>query len=263
MNMMRGLYHPGEYAVFVDDRSVIMTGSAGLDRLVALIGQDVTMLRLLTALSDGDLAATPSFAAAVVEDRHVVVAARGDHIVECHGSLVDGSAVTTWTERRFPVEDGSAFRLRTGDQQTATSGLPLDRGVVFASEITWSPGRTDVAPIPRAGRSDSSVAPKRGAALLPSGKRVEFSDVLVLGRAPQPPAGAIAVTIDDGAVSSTHAIVEHADGQLAVSDRSTNGTALSPPGQSQRARVTHDRTPLSPGSTLWLTDDIGVVIDLA
>lgn len=159
------------------------SGSALVESLWDQLGHEpgvVEVLQVLTAAFGSGLRTLPPFAVAVVVDRRVHVAVRGDLVVglehEGDGVLhVDGVDVTTWSER--VVDDVVELTIRTGSRQGAVASagtpredrpsFPLGAGVVLADSVSWElvarrarPVQAAAAP---AAATDFAAAPENAA----------------------------------------------------------------------------------------------------
>ncbi|OLT49391.1 hypothetical protein [Cellulosimicrobium sp. CUA-896] len=110
----------------------------------------VEVLQVLTGAFGSSLRTLPPFAVVVVSDGRTHVAVRGDLSVSlvlggAERVDVDGSAVTTWSER--VVEDVAEVLVRTGARPAPAGGVlldpaaswPLAAGVVLADAVAWRP----------------------------------------------------------------------------------------------------------------------------
>jgi hypothetical protein len=99
---------------------------------------------------------------------------------------------------------------------------------------------------------------------LPSGEVVEVASAAVIGRMRQADVNdVVSVVIDNPHVSATHVRLELIDGAIVVTDLSTNGTMVSPPGDTRRLLVKGEPTVVQPESTLSLADGIDVALTMS
>lgn len=280
---MSGSYHPGrEMVALLGAQVLVVTDSSVADRVVTLVGRDVSALEVVEALSAGTLADLPRLVAALVDGEDLVVVARGDFEVTCGALTIDASEVTTWLERRVTGGADEEVKVR-GARALDTTGaeLPVVEGVVLAGSVAWRAAPLDAkkrTTDPVSGESeredlevvestihDAAPGPRStvvGSVTLPDGEVVTFETTAALGRAPRSPDGAMSVAVEHPLVSSTHVMIEVQDCDLVLTDLSTNGTAISGPSGARRLLVPRSPTPVPGGSTVWLADDVGVVVDL-
>jgi hypothetical protein len=132
-------YLRGDLAGLVSAHTAVLVGaapeSALARRLWPLVAEEAPLDLLLDALAVDGLRNLPGFAVVRWSAGTAVVLVRGDIGVEVHTAgrpvAISGSAVTTWTERRFDTVDRVAIDAR----QAAGAELPLLGGVVAAGAL--------------------------------------------------------------------------------------------------------------------------------
>ena len=102
---------------------------------------------------------------------------------------------------------------------------------------------------------------------LSTGERIRIESTVVLGRRPQARHASSAdvpylVTIDNPYVSSTHLEIGFDGTQLQATDVSRNGTLIASPGETARAMVPGQVTPLDDGCILELTEGLTAKVSI-
>lgn len=133
---MNARYVPGDRVVAVTGRSVVMAASDRVAAVSALVEGAQTPLGVISALSGGDIARLPDFAAALLDGDDLVVLVRGPYSVRCGRQEWSGSDVATWREHRVPAADEVSI---DHGEPSDDRELPISAGVVLAAGVTWSP----------------------------------------------------------------------------------------------------------------------------
>lgn len=135
-------YRPGDALALVTGVGVVVTDPGQEDTLAALFEAPLKVPAVVEALTARGWSAVPDFACTVVEGDEVRVLVRGRHRVEIAGEVLEGHGVTTWSERSWPRSQVDSVVLRTGDDETggdasAAVRLPIEAGLVRASQVQW------------------------------------------------------------------------------------------------------------------------------
>ncbi|QYJ05603.1 FHA domain-containing protein [Nocardioides panacisoli] len=161
---MNAWYAPGERAVAVGPRAVVMAAGERAADLAALAEGAATPLGVLSALSGGDVARLPEFAAVVVDGEEYVVMVRGQYRIERGEEAWSGGDVATWREHRVAAGD-TDFVVVAAESAVEDTTLPLDGGVVLAARVAWHAGAPATsadavaAPVPPLAAPDAAAAP--------------------------------------------------------------------------------------------------------
>lgn len=134
---MNARYVPGDRVVALTGRAVVMAAPDRVAEVSALVDGAPTPLGVISALSGGDVARLPDFAAAVLDGTDLVVLVRGPYTVRCGGQQWSGRDVATWREHRVPAGDDVSIDHDEGEGDLE---LPLTAGVVLAARASWRPG---------------------------------------------------------------------------------------------------------------------------
>lgn len=135
---MNAKYVPGDRAVAVGGRTVVMAATDHAAELASLLEREPTPLEVLSVLSGGDVAGLPDFAAVVVDGADLVVMARGSYTVRCGDDQWSGQDSATWREHRIAATAGEVT-IEHGEG-AGDLELPVSSGVVLAARVTWLPG---------------------------------------------------------------------------------------------------------------------------
>ncbi|MCK5891297.1 FHA domain-containing protein [Aeromicrobium sp.] len=127
------------------------------------------------------------------------------------------------------------------------------------------------ASLPRRGAAARTVSHRPGPLVtltLSTGETYDVSGRALVGRSPRSTAvtGAALpqlVVVDDPYVSSTHLEIAVAAATVLVTDVSTNGTTLTPPGGTEGVLVRDVPTDAADGSVLRLSDDLTITLALS
>lgn len=124
-------------AVARNDRAVILPASekSRVDAVWSALDSENALQAVIDTLTRDGLLSTPAFAFAGRDGSAVQVVVRGDMEADVAGETVSGSAISTWTERRFEGSDSFALKVAGADADSHET-LPLLGGVVFAATVS-------------------------------------------------------------------------------------------------------------------------------
>lgn len=143
---MNAWYQPGEHAVAIGRRAVVMASVDRAADLAGLLDRPPTALGVLSVLSGGDVANLSDFAAVVADGDDLVVLVRGSYGVAVGDQEWAGEGVATWGEHRVRTTAAREVVVRALDA-TGDLRLPVATGVVLAAQVSWLPlSDADAAP---------------------------------------------------------------------------------------------------------------------
>lgn len=135
---MTSRYKVGSHPTYVAPGALVMTGEDNLEQLCALAAGEISVVEVISALSNGDLRTLPDFLIAVPEDAGIRVVARGEFRATSGDWVCSGLGVATWNEQVLTDLAGAGIVVSAGVESGPE--LPLVEGVVLAGAVTWRPG---------------------------------------------------------------------------------------------------------------------------
>lgn len=143
--MSNSSYRPGSSYALIHPDAVLMIALEEAGEAADLweaIGQIPDIVALINELGRGGLSSMPPFAYVMRSPKHLQLIVRDGYVVTIRTSggpvVVDGSGVSTWSERRLPSDEVESVQISDGSAHSSAA-LPVIAGVVQACEVSFDP----------------------------------------------------------------------------------------------------------------------------